>query len=492
MFGLSTSQRAGLYIIGNLLLLVLMALIGAQANAPGGQVIYLFLMLAVCTSPILLMENLNGAYVLLGLFLAVYFTFFAAQELVTLLRGESTSLDGEFLSATEGGLLLGAVCTLAGYLIGVKLGTPASVESTAKDWSRGMLLVVGVALWLLGAAATLYVQVWVVPEKTNAATARGLASMGAGMTFLVMLGALAEPLGILILAYAYARFRTVSWLLFIIVVVVSQVILGFVCDIKSLGMLGGILVILAKILMDNKLPKAWLAAGVVFIALVFPLFQAYRSEVTGERGMTRTQAVENIGKVIDIVLASRQQDDDDSSRHHTLTFLERASLKGNVERAVERTGVDTPFQEGRTMVALATAFIPRLLWPDKPDVAVGQEFNHTFIHGEADTYISPSHFGELYWNFGWPGIIFGMGFIGLLLGFIGARCSMSRGGRSVTRFLILLVTAKYVCLGFEGSIAIAYVTWMRSLLAIGILHLMLARRREEPSIPMAFATAQPG
>ena len=492
MFGLSSSQRAGLYIIGNLLLLVLMALLGAHANAPGGEVIYLFLLLAVCTSPILLMETMNGPYVLLGLFMAVYFAFFGALELFKLLGGESISLDGEFLSATEAGLLLGAVCTLVGYLVGVKVGTPREIDSSTKDWSRGMLLAVGCGIWLLGAADILYYQVWVIPEKTNAATSRGLASLGAGMTFIIMLGQLAEPLGILILAYAYARFRTVFWFLLILVVVVSQVILGFVCDIKSMGMLGGILVILAKILMDNKLPKGWLLAGVAFILVVFPLFQAYRSEVTGERGMTRTQAIENIGKVIDIVLATSQQDDDGHAKQHSASFLERAWLKGNVELAVERTGVDVPFQEGRTMIALLTAFIPRLLWPDKPDVGVGQEFNHTFIHGEYDTFISPSHFGELYWNFGWSGVVFGMLLIGLLLGFVGARCNMARGGRSVTRLLVLLTTAKYVCLGFEGSIAIAYVVWMRSLAAIWILHLIFARQRTGQSVPVTLATAHAG
>jgi len=478
MFGLTSKQRTALYAVGNGFLAMLVAVLGAHADAPTGQVIYLVLMLAVCTAPILLMESLNGTYVLLGLFLALYFVFFAALELLSLFGGETGSLDGGFMSATEAGLVLGAVCAFVGYLLGAKLGTPRDSAAPPKDWTRGMILWVGLALWLSGAAAILYLQVWVVPVKTNEATNRGMAAIGQAMQFLIMIGQLAEPLGILILSYAYARFRSLPWFVLIVAVVVIQVVIGFICDMKSLGMLGGILVILAKVFMDNKLPKGWLLAGVVFIVVVFPLFQLYRAEVTGERGMTRTQAFENIDKVLDIVLARSQEDSDGSSKQRTATFLERSALKGNVELAVEHTGVDTPFQEGRTMVALWTAFIPRLIWPDKPDVAVGQEFNHTFIHGEFDTFISPSNLGELYWNYGWSGVVFGMLIIGALLGFVGAKCNMARS-KSLARLLILLATAKYACLGFEGSIAIAYVQWMRSIAAIGILHLIFARRRTE-------------
>ena len=57
---------------------------------------------------------------------------------------------------------------------------------------------------------------------------------------------------------------------------------------------------------------------------------------------------------------------------------------------------------------------------------------------------------------------------------------------------VLLTTAKYVCLGFEGSIAIAYVVWMRSLAAIWILHLIFARQRTEQSVPVALATVHAG
>jgi hypothetical protein len=64
--------------------------------------------------------------------------------------------------------------------------------------------------------------------------------------------------------------------------------------------------------------------------------------------------------------------------------------------------------------------------------------------------------------------------VGTLLGFVGAKCNFSEHA-SVSRMLILLATVQYVCIGFEGAMSVAYVLWLRSLGAVGILHLLFAR-----------------
>ena len=83
--------------------------------------------------------------------------------------------------------------------------------------------------------------------------------------------------------------------------VVLQVLLGFIVDIKGLAMLGGILVIMTFVLVDGRLPKGWLLAGALFVVLVFPVFQAYRTAIHGNRGLARTTVVANFwqGAAID-------------------------------------------------------------------------------------------------------------------------------------------------------------------------------------------------
>jgi hypothetical protein len=142
---------------------------------------------------------------------------------------------------------------------------------------------------------------------------------------------------------------------------------------------------------------------------------------------------------------------------------------------VSRTGQSVPFQNGYTLSPLLTVFVPRILWPNKPDVPTGRLVNKAFhVSDQAETNISPSHLGELYWNFGWPGVVIGMTCIGLLLGFLGARYDLSQAV-TLTRVLILIATVKVLIMGFESVIAVQYSVWLRSMLAIGILHVLFAK-----------------
>src|SRR5262249_8467163 len=204
--------------------------------------------------------------------------------------------------------------------------------------------------------------------------------------------------------------------------------------------------------------------AIVILPALFSVLSIYRGEITGERGLTRTQAFNAIDKVLAIVLSEAEKQGEPGHKKESL--IARASIKSNFEIEYARTGVDRPFQQGWTLVAIPLAFIPRLIWPNKPDVPTGRLFNHEFFALDDETFISPSHFGELYWNFGWPGIVIGMSVIGVLMGFIGAKCDLSER-LSVTRILVLLATVQYLCWGFEGAIAVQYVLWMRSMSAFG-------------------------
>lgn len=77
---------------------------------------------------------------------------------------------------------------------------------------------------------------------------------------------------------------------------------------------------------------------------------------------------------------------------------------------------------GETMDYLAYAFIPRLFWPDKPTVTRGRWFDVYINQGlavdEQGNSLGQTNSGELYWNFGVPGVIAGMFLMGLLIGWL--------------------------------------------------------------------------
>lgn len=78
------------------------------------------------------------------------------------------------------------------------------------------------------------------------------------------------------------------------------------------------------------------------------------------------------------------------------------------------------FQRGATMEYITYAFIPRFLWPNKPNVSRGAWFTvhlgFARTEEEASTSTGITATGEWYWNFGLIGVVAGMCLIGRLFG----------------------------------------------------------------------------
>src|SRR5208283_3720850 len=184
---------------------------------------------------------------------------------------------------------------------------------------------------------------------------------------------------------------------------------------------------------NGRLPKAWIAAGLMFVVFIYPYFTAYRTAIHGA-GIARTAVVENFGEVLQKTIAAK--DKVNTGKDRAQTFLERSNVKGSVEVIVDKAGNGVDFQRGYTLSPILTTFIPKIIWSDKLWIPTGQLFNRQFhITDSDDVYISPSHLGELYWNFGWLGVVLGMGLIGSICGWVGVRCNLAEF-RTLTRVLV--------------------------------------------------------
>jgi hypothetical protein len=388
------------------------------------------------------------------------------------------------------GLLSEAECVILVSLAGIVLGYRLAVSRfnktsfargavNGKDWTFSAVVAVGFAFWLVGTVSLTYWQVFVIADRTNETLMKNMAALGPVYTTFFMLGQLIQPLGVIILAYAYGAYRRRFLTAIILAVTFVQIVLGFVADYKSEAMMVGIIVIITKIYIDGRLPKGWLLGAGIFILLAFPIFQAQRLAVRGEQGVSAAEVLGNITETLKKSIAAEDKVSSGfgGADYRVLSFWERASLKGSVELIVTKTGRESPYQMGATLTPILAAFIPRIVWSGKEGLAVGQIFNKTFHISEvADVYISPSHVGEIYWNFGWAGSLLVMPAIGLLLGFVGARC-IAYPVLSVTRMMIMFVTIFSLVVHAEGSFATEYVVWLRSIAMIGLLHLVFARPR---------------
>ena len=87
---------------------------------------------------------------------------------------------------------------------------------------------------------------------------------------------------------------------------------------------------------------------------------------------------------------------------------------GRASLIIRETPRSVPFQEGWTLAQIPIAYVPRLLWPEKPILIVGQFVTDTYGTG-ARSSTGPTWIGEFWMNFGWAGVIGGMSVLGFLL-----------------------------------------------------------------------------
>jgi len=474
------SYRLPLYGMLNLGFICYVATAASIGGSPNPRTLYLVLLFALCSTPLLLMKRPNDRFSLYTIFLGMYFVSYGVLDLTSLLQASSSEPGSAALAPGE----LVILCGGAAFALGYRALAARQVEpALAADWPMSRLVIVGMALWLAGTYATWY---WTIRLTVRAGQFDW--STGTFVATLLMLGRYAQPLGLMIMAYAYTISRSVLLTLVIVVLAAFQVVLGFASDTKGGAMSAGIMVIVTGFLVNGKIPKGWAVAGVLFIFLAFPIFQAHRAIVVGERGESNANTAADLGKALEISIAGEKR----TEAGHAESFFQRSSVKSAIDMIVNKTGEGgVPYEHGYTLIPLATAFIPRLIWPDKLDVQTGQLVDKVFhVTGTGEVYISPSHLGELYWNFGLPGALLGMLLLGMLLGWINGVCDMSTGA-SVTRLLILATTIYQTAVRFEGSVASEYAVWIRSIVGILILHRLFAARGARPGVAAAVA-AGPG
>ena len=252
--------------------------VGAQLHGEAlGRAAYTWLLLALCLAPVTQLASFRSRHVLIALFMAAYFMHFGGVDLQSLILGEEQVLQRSgFFTKGEVAVLVSAVFILTSYLLGMRIGSGSQSHAAPREWPVSTTLLVGSALWIVGICAVVYFQVFAVPEKSNVAAAHGIANMGPVLTFLVMLGNMIQPLGLLVLAYGYARNRGPLWTTLILGVVATQLVVGFITDIKGIAVLAGVVVIVVRTLVDNRPPIAWIAAGLAFAIIIFPVMQASR------------------------------------------------------------------------------------------------------------------------------------------------------------------------------------------------------------------------
>lgn len=474
-FGSRLNTRHWLFFILNAIVLA-MVTTGVLSNehASVNLAVYTAVLFAICTLPLPFVSSFRGPESLLLVFLAYYFGAFGLKDLADLLAYEPLPkrISGGFFTDGENAILVGAMCFIAAYLAVVKLLPSRSRGVLNRDWSATAIALVGIVAWVLGFYVTASWQ-FGFGDRYSEATIN--TAIGGFVSLLRIL----QPLGSLLLIYLFLTTRNKLVLIILLGTMAADFGLGFVGDSKEIAIRGPLLYLFSLALLRERIPIVTTIAFVVIVGIAFNLFAAYREDLHS-RHQSRQDAFNEIGSKLqtlskhEIPLAKRLSEGVDY-------FASRITLKQNMEIILSGVGKNVAYQNGETITPLLYAFIPRFIAPNKPDTsAVGRTFNREFkISADPDTYISVGHVGELYWNYGWTGLITGMMLIGAFMAMLGSLLRLDKNP-TLPKFLVLLITIYLLTLRFEAGIAMTYTVWARALVLLLILNAITPKRGDRP------------
>ena len=247
-------------------------------------------------------------------------------------------------------------------------------------------------------------------------------------------------------------------------------------------------------IMFSFLPLVWYAVlrkkpDKVTIAFTFCLAVFYFGVVAPGVSSARLQGVMTGTDLFDQLASAAKQFVGLESRHvsrGSQAASEQFFLRqfdplpvGFILGEVERDGL----RYGETMAYASYAFIPRLLWPDKPFLSKGSWFTvylgFSPREAEATTSTGITATGELYWNFGIVGVVLGMLFIGMLIGAVWRLAGADPRGKLLHMLLYTSLLLDVMNMS-EAVTVVAF--WAAEFLIFGMVFFMLESRPKSLSL----------
>lgn len=260
-------------------------------------------------------------------------------------------------------------------------------------------------LWLLAAAHLTFL--YVPALSSHSSLAQAMAPLGYfAVGMLLVLGIRGE---------LSDGEKAVYWLILLPLEAIVHVIGGLVTPIVLL------LVFMLSVFwyVKRRLLIVAVVAG-CFVFYVVPLLKLSNVFIAGD--IASNTAAENLSQRLRAIGSSAvfigSSLDAAREKNVAAPILRRMALVVLLQHCVETTPETIPYLGGSTLRNLATNFIPRLLWPDKPSETLGQWFGHTYRILRPDdqrTSMNLPWLVEFYINFGIVGVVLGMALAGVLL-----------------------------------------------------------------------------
>jgi len=265
---------------------------------------------------------------------------------------------------------------------------------------------------------------------------------------LTVLGHQAE-IGMILLAYLVYQQRNPPILQRLLLYggVAVGTVFGLCTGMLSSALAPLLLIMIVRWHVRRKFPIFMALSAGVLLLIFDPAKFEYRDRVwfgddAGDNMVQRLgvwcQAVENS------MLSRNQQSSDTSDDSGFETTMRRIDLLRKFAYVHSMTPSEVPFFEGKTYIGFINAFIPRILWPDKPSANNATDmvdFSYKFRSPDdphQNTKIGVGLIAEAYANYGWMGVPLVMAIQGMVFSLLHRILNgpKSIGGRAI--YLIVM------------------------------------------------------
>ena len=410
-----TSHTPLLFLAAVFFLEVVLFLSGLAMGAEGQDVLVLLLALLtilVGAGPILfnMTRPPEKRQILITLLTLVYVIYLVVPVFTQyfLMKGEyvtgSFSLTrhppGDVAHAQMVALVGLAMLLLGFYLPFGRLAVSVFPRPT-REWPPHAVLFVALATVGLGWLVYIVGQLGLIPARAGSGAVGTIAS---GSYF-----------GVSLLTLAWLRHRRREALLLLAIVIPLSMLFNFFTGSKRLFLTPPFVFALAYIVYERRIRMSWVAAAFATLIVLYPVSEFYRSVIQTDNVRSIGSFVRNPSRALEALGGFGESVDVGSYVSAGLQATgRRLDALGVLTAIVKDTPERVPYQGGWTIGYIALSYVPRIIWPNKPGTTIGEWVSQTYGSPfDLHTDVGPTWIGELFFNWGYTGVVLGMFVMGL-------------------------------------------------------------------------------
>jgi hypothetical protein len=169
----------------------------------------------------------------------------------------------------------------------------------------------------------------------------------------------------------------------------------------------------------KRLPMTIMLVATLFFVVFNPVKGEYRS-LTWTDNIQSLSVIEKSKLFFWLTINYYTSPANTSTPDITSSTVNRAEQMSLLSNVINDTPDIVPYWNGQTYLPIFTSFIPRALWPGKPEIRTGNDFGRRYKYLGANDFTTSYNLPwivEMYANFGDTGIILGMFFVGVMLAY---------------------------------------------------------------------------